>query len=126
MTYQTTREGLLLREDGTIIPSDPDNRDYAEFLASGEEAAPWVAPTPAVPFSVSAFQARAALAAAGLLDSVQAMMDGPSVDTRTKLAWEYATEFRRDSPTVVAMGAALGLDDAALDHLFITADTIVA
>ena len=33
-------------EDGNValIPTDPGNRDYAEFLSSGAEAAPYVAP----------------------------------------------------------------------------------
>ena len=36
-------------EHGTcaFIPVDPANRDYAEFLASGAEAAEYVAPAPA-------------------------------------------------------------------------------
>lgn len=42
---------LLRREDsdGKVawVPADPGNRDYAEFLNSGETAADYVAPAPA-------------------------------------------------------------------------------
>lgn len=124
--YQLTSTGSLRRlPDGAFIPVDPDNRDYQEFLASGEVPAPWVEPPAPLPTVVSAFQARAALASAGLLGTVNAMMDA-STDVQAKLAWEYATELLRTSPTVVAMGAALQLDDAALDALFIAASTITA
>ena len=52
MTYSYSwtngEQSALKREDidGNIafIPADPANRDYAEFLASGAEAAPYVAP----------------------------------------------------------------------------------
>ena len=52
MTYTYTfidAEGTtLLREDeqgnASCVPTDPANRDYAEFLRSGAVAAPYVAP----------------------------------------------------------------------------------
>ena len=51
----------LQRDDGAYIPTDPENRDYAEFLASGETAADYVAP-PAPP----ELTAEEKLAASGL------------------------------------------------------------
>ena len=51
-TFATSEETTLKREDkqGEVlfIPTDPGNRDYAEFLSSGATAAPYVAP-PAPP-----------------------------------------------------------------------------
>ena len=51
-TFATAEGTTLKREDdqGNIafVPNDPRNRDYAEFLASGATAAPYVAP-PAPP-----------------------------------------------------------------------------
>jgi hypothetical protein len=79
-----------------------------------------------VPHVVSRFQAKAALLAAGYLPAVEAMMANPATPEIAKLAWAEAIEFRRTSPTVTAMGAALGLDDAALDALFTTAAGIEA
>lgn len=75
---------------------------------------------------VSRFQARAALHLAGLLAQVQTLMDDPATDALARLAWQDAQEFRRLSPTVQSMAAALGLTDAQLDGLFTTAATIQA
>ena len=52
----TDAEGTTLkREDdqGNIafVPTDPANRDYAEFLSSGATAAPYVAPEPPAPLT---------------------------------------------------------------------------
>ncbi len=37
--------------NGTCIPTDPANRDYAEFLSSGATAAAYVAPEPPAPLT---------------------------------------------------------------------------
>jgi len=39
--------------DGNVVcfATDPANRDYAEFLSSGETAAPYVAPEPPAPLT---------------------------------------------------------------------------
>ena len=59
MTYSYTwtdaEQITLKREDdqGNIafVPTDPANRDYAEFLSSGAEAAPYVAPPEPAPLT---------------------------------------------------------------------------
>ena len=78
---------------------------------------------PAVPPSVTMRQARLALLGAGLLASVDAAIDSlPSPQKEAaRIEWEYATEVQRSSGLVPMMAAALGLDDAALDALFIEA-----
>ena len=47
-TWSDAEQATLKREDedGNVafVPTDPRNRDYAEFLASGETAADYVAP----------------------------------------------------------------------------------
>lgn len=83
-------------------------------------------PAPQVPNTVSRFQARAALHQAGLLAQVQSIMEDPDTDPMTVIAWQDATEFRRESPTVVALADSLGLDDTALNDLFINAARIEA
>jgi hypothetical protein len=85
-----------------------------------------VTPAPVVPQVVTRFQARAALLRAGLLDTVNALLGAPGADPFMKLAWEDAQEFKRESPTVLALASALGLTSAALDDLFRTAATIEA
>ena len=76
-----------------------------------------------VPSSVTMRQARLALLGAGLLASVDAAIDSlPSPQKEAaRIEWEYATEVQRSSGLVSMMGVALGLDDAALDALFIEA-----
>ena len=67
-------------------------------------------------FAVSMFQARAALMNAGFYDTVDAAMQqagGVNI-----VAWEYATEVRRDSPLVQAMSQQLGLTEEQVDNLF--------
>lgn len=72
----------------------------------------------------SRFQARAALTQMGLLDAAEAVIG--QADALTRLAWSEATEFRRMSPTIDAMGAALGLTATQLDDLFEIAMGITA
>ena len=47
-TWTDAEQTSLKREDenGNVafVPTDPGNRDYAEFLSSGATAAPYVAP----------------------------------------------------------------------------------
>ena len=73
---------------------------------------------------VTRFQARAALLNAGLLDTVNTAMQ--SAQPVAQLAWADAQTFRRLSPTVMAIGAGLGLSDEQLDDLFIYAAKIEA
>lgn len=75
---------------------------------------------------VSAFQAQAALLAAGLLGQVEALMANPATDPLARLAWVKAGVFRRMSPTVLAMAQPLGLSELQLDDLFRHALTIQA
>lgn len=70
----------------------------------------------AVPASVTAFQAKAALLAVGLLDDVEAAV--AAADRLVQIAWASAATFERTSPTIAALAGAIGLDEAALDDLF--------
>ena len=89
------------------------------------EAYPVPAPPPPLvaPAAVTMRQARLALLGAGLLASVDAAIDSlPSPQKEAaRIEWEYAAEVQRSSGLVPMMAAALGLDDAALDALFIEA-----
>lgn len=84
-----------------------------------------IPPVPA-PATVTRFQARAALHNAGLLGQVETLMADPGTDRIAKLAWSDALEFKRNSPTVSAMAATLGLTGAQLDDLFRAASVIEA
>jgi len=79
-----------------------------------------------VPQSVTMRQARLALHAAGLLagvDAAIASMDEPA-KTAAAIEWEYASEVERNAGLVPAMAAALGMSDADIDDLFVTAATL--
>ena len=102
--------------DGIVRNATPD--ELAEI-----EARAAVATQPVVPQEVSMRQARLALLSRGVLGQVDAAIDSlPSPDSEAaRIEWDYSSVVARNSPLVTMMGAALGLDDDALDELFITA-----
>jgi hypothetical protein len=76
-----------------------------------------------IPPMVSMRQARLALLQAGRLadvDAAIAALPSPAKEA-AQIEWEYAIEVKRDSQLVTQLAPALGLDDAALDALFIAA-----
>jgi uncharacterized protein YbdZ (MbtH family) len=78
------------------------------------------------PKEVTMRQARLALLQAGLLDRVTATIAGmPSPQKQAaEIEWEYSNSLKRSQPLVTQLGAALGLDAAALDLLFSTASKL--
>lgn len=115
ITEQVWQAMLAAQSDGKQI--EPDANGYPVAVDPPPLGPPQV---------VSRFQARAALHLAGLLPQVEALMAAPETDALWRLAWTDAIEFRRDSPTLVAMAAALNLTEQQLDQLFITAAGLVA
>lgn len=57
---------------------------------------------------------------------VNAMMEHPDTPLIVRLASADALEFRRHSPTVLALSGALGMSSAQLDALFISSAQIEA
>ena len=117
----------------TASPDDDEElgRQIHADILEGEagEIAPYVASPPQpepIPQSISRFQALAVLYQVGLLASVEAYMADPSTDTIARLAWQNAQEFERNSPTVIGIGAELGLTEEQLDNLFKIAAKIKA
>ena len=98
----------------------PDGAGIGWLYDGANFTAPPPAPIP-VPAVVSMRQARLALLAAGHLSKVNAALAAlPSPQKEAaQIEWEYATEVRRESDLVKGIGAAIGLDAAALDALFI-------
>lgn len=129
--YQLMTDHNYVRnlDGGAVVRVDADGysaQAYRDWLSGGGVPDPAPAPTPFVPPIVTRFQACAALLGAGLLDSVEAAMSDPATPRLALLAWTTAQEFRRNSPLVTQLGESLGLDDAALDSLFIAAGSIEA
>ena len=124
--YKLNIQGVTRISDNASIPADIQNTDYAEYLqwlSEGNTPDPYVAPPPTIPSSVTRLQALLALEAGGYLATVDAYMATLARGNSSRLAWENAQVFERSSPVVAAMGAMLGLDDAAIDALFIAAST---
>ena len=101
----------------------------ANAARNGVELLPVVAPTSGanVPQSVTRRQARQALLLAGLLDSVVPAIDAIPDAMQRRLAqieWDDSQTYERQRPLVIQIGAALGLDSAGLDALFVHAATL--
>jgi hypothetical protein len=92
-------------------------------LWDGENFTPAPPAPPVVPGFVTMRQARLALLGAGLLDDVDAAINAmPSPQKEaTRIAWEYSQVVERHNGVVVALGPLLGLTDAQIDDLFLTA-----
>ena len=79
--------------------------------------------TSVVPQSVSRAQGKLALIGAGLWPAVVAFVDGitdPAQKAYAEVALNDTQEWRRDSPFLASVAAALGLSEEQLDTLFIT------
>lgn len=89
--------------------------DAEEAAVRAEWEANAAAPAP-VPAAVTPAQARLALEAAGLLATVEAMVDslGPSARTR----WDYGITVPRNDPLIALAAQQLNLTDAQMDDLF--------
>lgn len=90
----------------------------AEEIAAREAAAAAVT----VPASITPRQCRLVLYGQGLLDQVETMIKAQP--RPVQLAWEYASEFKRDDQLLEQLAKGLGLSDAQLDAFFVAAATL--
>jgi hypothetical protein len=119
------------------VPSYPASvLSVSNVLASSGEvqiSRTWsTAPAPQIPQSVSNAQARAVLfsstnplsTSGTLLDAVNAAVNAAGGEAL--IAWEYAYEVHRQGAFINSIGksTAIGLTDAQIDQLFITASSI--
>lgn len=99
-----------------------DAAEHEPLIAEIEATYVLPAPEPIqVPQVVTIRQAKLALLQAGLLDDVDA---AAQADRATQIEWEYATEVRRNSPTLLTLQTALGLSEQQVNDLFISAALI--
>ena len=79
-----------------------------------------------VPQAVTPRQLQLALLEADLLDAIEAFLANEQTPRAARIAWEYATEYRRDDPTLNLMAQQLDppLSAEQIDQLFIAAATI--
>lgn len=81
---------------------------------------------PYVPTVITMRQARLALLGAGLLSSIETAIESmPSPQKEeVRIEWDYSTLVRRDNKSIQALAAAIGLSDAQLDDLFVSASSL--
>lgn len=72
------------------------------------------------------FQGRMALVNAGLMAQVEAIIADAATPQETKIAWEYAIEWRRMSPMIDSLASTIGLTAEQIDDLFQAALVIQA
>lgn len=81
-----------------------------------------------IPFTITPVQARQWLIQSGIsMASIDAMLDAIPDETQRaiqKVRWEFGQAVYRTDPMIEQIGAALGLDKAALDAAFLTASKI--
>ncbi len=112
--------GLAAADEAVALA--PDQACGPGFTYSGGV---FTAPEPAVvvPAAVTMRQARRALLSAGLLSAVETAIDALAEPERSaaRIEWEYSSEVQRHNGFVAQLGPALGLSDAQLDALFVSA-----
>lgn len=112
-------------EDGGYVEAIPvDNRDqrYLALVLSGADVLPFLQDDDLSWQRVTPAQAKIALFRAGLLDAVEA--DIATQYRPVQLYWQFATEFYRFNPYIMAIGASLGLTEGQIDALFLAASLI--
>jgi hypothetical protein len=117
-------------DPSTQILVQPDHCDSADAKTKRWTATATVRPMTAdelaaanpVPDSVTNYQARQALIDAGLFAQVDKAIKGADQTVKSNLeafqAWEYANNFYREQPFIVALGPSFDLKPADIDNLF--------
>lgn len=122
VTNVVEAEADFAEQQGWVPAGDSNIGD----LWDGENFTPAPPAPPVVPASVTMRQARLALLGAGLLDYIDAAINGlPSPQKEAaRIEWEYSQEVQRHNGFVSVLAPMLGLTDAQTDALFIGAATL--
>ena len=133
-SVQLTESGYLVNGNMSV-PNDPGNRHYNDvqaWIAEGNTPTPIPVPTEEeilaqwrATADCSRLQAKIALEAAGLLDTVEMYLTiDPDVPFAAKLAWKEAYRFSRRSPLFDLLGPALSMTPEQIDDLFRAAQAV--
>lgn len=121
--YTISYPSGTLRLDGVIIEqndSKPEYVTYALWLAAGNgptEIADQETALPRQHITVTAWQLRQMLITQGMYEQVKSAV-AASGDEMMMTGFEYAAEIHSDSPLLLAILPALGLDEDAMYALF--------
>lgn len=118
------RRFVALEDNSVIARFGLTRADFPN--AQPPELPTWTPPPSEVPQVVSPLQANIALIQSGQMADLAAYLNDPATDPLLRVAWDKASEFRRESPTVLAVADALGWGSSDLDTLFIEAAKIQA
>ena len=99
-------------------------QDGWQVVANLDDYITVIPPAVGAPRQVTPLQARLALAQFGLLDAIESFVAGLPTSDPTRLAWEYASDLREDSPMLTAVCQQLGVTDEQKALLFETALSI--
>lgn len=128
--YKITKSANIISANGSVIPADPANVDYQNYISwveSGNTPEPADLYSVIKPSSVTMRQARLALLQAGHYASVQTAINAivdPIIRQTSQIEWEYAATVDRDSSFTQGMATALGLTEEDIDNLFMLAASL--
>lgn len=117
----------ILNDAGNVVNRIVAEAEFVESVYPGRYRLAADQPVEStVPQSVSMRQARLALLGAGKLGLVQPAIDAMPEPQRSaaSIEWGYASSVDRQHDFTLALAAAIGLDDVAMDALFIQAATL--
>ena len=123
----------IAQPDGSYAAIDETSELYTALKALPAETRPvFLAESNAAVKAYFAAQAETAkpkevtMRQARLLDKVMAAIAGMQSPQKeaAEIEWEYSNSLKRSQPLVVQLGAALGLNAAAVDELFLTASKL--
>ena len=87
------------------------------------EIGAYIEPEPIIiiPQVITMRQARLRLLEVGLLDDVEALV---TLDRKSQIEWEYASEVYKQSPLIETIKGALNLTDTQIDAMFVEASKL--
>lgn len=129
MTTLYTKDGQVLNESqvrqrlarlslpATLLPEHVAPYGFTVYILP-----PSPDPKPTIPQQITRLQAIASLYQAGQLPNVENIVN--QAGGLTKLAWDNALTFDRNSPMLGAIATALNWPDEYIDQLFVAAEKI--
>lgn len=107
---------VVLGEEEIYIPSPIPCRPDESYYWDGTE---WQKHTVPVPTQITKLQAYTVMSTLGYTEAFNAFM---AQNPTAKIAWDLASMVERSNPLISTIASALGLSDADIDTVFITAD----